>query len=100
MSNQTYGPVYLPATGTASAGNVTLIPTTTGITTTSGGYTFPQQQWAGYPGGGVTYHTHPPTLPIKLTLKELVTLMRALEGDPDLKGVLKKFEPFMGVDTD
>lgn len=55
--------------------------------------------------GGSSYYPYntytipsPPTLLIKLTLREVTALMQALEKDPDLKALIVKFQPFIGVE--
>lgn len=41
----------------------------------------------------------PPTLPIKLGMKELIKLAQIMDTDPELHDIIKKFSPFIGVDV-
>lgn len=85
--------------------------TTPTSTTTTTGSQQANQQWAqqlglgnvgtSYPSAG--YYNPvplpPPTLPIKLGMKELIKLAQVMDTDPELHDIIKKFSPFIGVDV-
>lgn len=54
---------------------------------------FPGTIQAGY------YNPVPPTLPIKLNIREMCKLMQALDADEELRGIIRKFQPFIGVEV-
>ena len=41
----------------------------------------------------------PPTLPIKLGMRELVKLAQVMDADPELHEIIKKFQPWIGVEV-
>jgi hypothetical protein len=97
--------LYTSATNTSNPISP-IINSTTGVQTntqiypttgagTSNNYTSAQTLSQGY--YATTAIT--PSLPIKLNIRELIKLLRVLEADKELKGIIQKFQPFIGVEV-